>query len=275
MTTTTENPTRSITAPMLAIHPEMAGKVAVITGAARGMGAAFARGLARQGVNVVAADINEADVVQTAADITAEFGDNDSAGKVIGVAVDVTVPEAHDAVLRAALDEFGRVDFWINNAGIFPQADILDISPAQINSTYQVNLNGVLFGAQTAARHMKENGGGAIVNMASVAAVRVRVTRGAYNSSKAAVKHLTSCLAVELGPHNIRVNAVAPGFIDTEMTRWVHDQPGALDNALGTIPLRRIGAPEEVFGALLFLLSDSARYVTGTTVAVDGGSQHI
>ncbi|AIY03058.1 short-chain dehydrogenase [Arthrobacter sp. PAMC 25486] len=275
MTAVIENPTRSITTPMLAIHPEMAGKVAVITGAARGMGAVFARGLARQGVNIVAADINEADVLRTAADINTELGDNESAGKVVGTAVDVTNPDDHDAVLKHALDQFGRVDFWINNAGIFPQADILDITPEQINSTYQVNLNGVLFGAQTAARHMKENGGGAIINMASVAAVRVRVTRGAYNSSKAAVKHLTNCLAVELGPHNIRVNAVAPGFIDTEMTRWVHEQPGALDKALGSIPLRRIGAPEEVFGTLLFLLSDSARYVTGTTVAVDGGSQHI
>ncbi|RAX48269.1 oxidoreductase [Arthrobacter sp. AQ5-05] len=275
MTVLTENPTRSITTPMVAIHPELAGKVAVITGAARGMGAIFARGLARQGVHVVAADINEADVVQTAADLNAMHNSSETAGRVIGTAVDVTVPEAHDALLQTALDKFGRVDFWINNAGIFPQAEILDITPQQINSTYQVNLNGVLFGAQTAARHMKENGGGSIINMASVAAVRVRVTRGAYNSSKAAVKHLTNCLAVELGPHNIRVNAVAPGFIDTEMTRWVHEQPGALDNALGTIPLRRIGAPEEVFGTLLFLLSDSARYVTGTTIAVDGGSQHI
>ncbi|MDB5770431.1 MAG: short-chain dehydrogenase [Burkholderia sp.] len=269
------NPTLSQSTPMSAIHPEMAGKVAVITGAARGMGASFARGLARQGVNVVAADINEVAAKQTAADINNELSSQINAGEVVAAAVDVTRPEEHDALVKSALESFGRMDFWINNAGVFPQAAVLDITPEQINSTYSVNVNGVLYGAQTAARHMKDNGGGAIVNMASVAAVRVRVTRGAYNSSKAAVKHLTNCLAVELGPQNIRVNAIAPGFIDTEMTRWVHEQPGALEKALSTIPLRRIGSPEEVFGALLFLLSDSARYVTGVSLAVDGGSQHI
>lgn len=276
------------TAPMMAIHPELVGKTVVITGAARGMGATFVRGLARKGVNVIAADINETAVRQTVVEITnqliaeaeepTEFHDVNSdspVGRIVAASVDVTSPQQQDVLLKLALDSYGRMDFWVNNAGVFPQADLLDITPDQINSTYNVNVNGVLFGAQTAARHLKDNGGGAIVNMASVAAVRVRVSRGTYNSSKAAVKHLTNCMAVEFGPHQIRVNAIAPGFIDTEMTRWVREDPAALEHALSSVPLRRIGSPEEVFGALLFLLSDSARYITGTTIAVDGGSQHI
>jgi 3-oxoacyl-[acyl-carrier protein] reductase len=117
--------------------------------------------------------------------------------------------------------------------------------------------------------------GGAIVNMSSVSAVRVRKGRGAYCASKAAVAHLTESLAVEFGDQGIRVNALAPGYIDTEMTQWVKDDPAALQRALDAVPLHRLGSPEEVLGPLLFLLSDSARYVTGHSIAVDGGSRHV
>lgn len=132
-----------------------------------------------------------------------------------------------------------------------------------------------MYGGQAAARHFRTVGGGAIVNMSSVAAVRARPTRATYNSSKAAVRHLTTCMAVELGPDNIRVNSIAPGYIDTEMTRWIREDQAAMDRALTTVPLRRIGAPMEVFAALYFLLSDSARYITGVSIPVDGGSQHV
>ncbi|SDX35329.1 3-oxoacyl-[acyl-carrier protein] reductase [Saccharopolyspora shandongensis] len=264
------NPTRADDSPISASYPELVGKVAVVTGAGRGMGAVFATELARRGINVVAGDLTGAPEV--AKQVNGQITDG---GRVVGHRADVTDPAGHDGLLRAGLDEFGRVDFWVNNAGIFPQAEFTEIPPEQLTSTYQVNVNGVVYGAQTAARHMREHGGGAIVNMASVAGVRVRATRAAYNSSKAAVRHLTSCMAVELGSDNIRVNAIAPGFVDTEMTRWVREDPAALDRALSTVPLHRVGAPIEVFGALYFLLSDSARYITGAVIPVDGGSQHI
>ncbi|MEV0699522.1 SDR family oxidoreductase [Saccharopolyspora sp. NPDC050389] len=270
MTTSATNPTRADASQITAHHPELVGKVAVVTGAGRGMGAVFATELARRGVHVVGGDLDDAP--GTAARINAELTD---AGRVVGLRADVTDPADHDRLLQTALTEFGQVDCWINNAGIFPQAEFTEIPPDQLTATYQVNVNGVVYGAQTAARHMREHGGGAIVNMASVAGVRVRATRAAYNSSKAAVRHLTSCMAVELGEHGIRVNAIAPGFVDTEMTRWVREDPAALDRALSTVPLRRVGAPIEVFGALYFLLSDSARYITGAVVPVDGGSQHV
>ena len=172
-----------------------------------------------------------------------------------------------------AVERFGEVDFWINNAGIFPQAPATEIPASQMQATLAINVEGVLYGAQAAASVMQP--GGAIVNMASVAAVRVRRGRAAYCSSKAAVAHLTECLAVEYGDLGIRVNAIAPGFVDTEMTRWVQDDPAALAHALDSIPLHRIGSPEEIVGPMLFLLSDSARYVTGHILAVDGGSRHV
>jgi 3-oxoacyl-[acyl-carrier protein] reductase len=261
--------------PIQVNYRDLPGKVAVVTGAARGMGSAFAAGLARHGVHVLAADIDQAAVTDTAKRINETGQRGAPAGRVEPAGVDVAVAEQHQGLVTAALAAFGRLDFWVNNAGIFPRAGVLDIDAPQMRSTFGVNVDGVLFGAQAAARHMRDHGGGVIVNMASVAAVRVRPTRGAYAASKAAVDHLSRVLAVELGEYNIRVNAIAPGFIDTEMTRWVHEEPGALDRALSAIPLRRIGAPEEVFGALLFLLSDSARYVTGHTIAVDGGSRHV
>lgn len=261
--------------PISAQHADLVGTVTVVTGAGRGMGAAFAEELARRGVNVVGGDLDGDHMAALADKINANLAGVAGTGRVVGMAADVREPQQHDALLARALQEFGRVDAWVNNAGVFPQADFIDIPREQLDLTYGVNVNGVVFGAQTAARHFRTVGGGAIVNMASVAAVRVRVTRATYNSSKAAVRHLTSTMAVELGPDNIRVNAIAPGFIDTEMTRWVQEDPAALDRALNNVPLRRIGAPVEVFGALYFLLSDSARYVTGATVPVDGGSQHI
>ncbi|MWK34822.1 SDR family oxidoreductase [Actinomadura sp. J1-007] len=237
------------------------------------MGARFAAALAARGVGVVGADIEADAMAVTAKEINAGLAGTDAPGRVVAARVDVTRAEEHEAVARKALEEFGRLDFWVNNAGIFPFAPVEEISPEQVGATLAVNVEGVLFGAQAAARHMKE--GGAIVNMSSVSAVRVRRGRGAYCTSKAAVAHLTESLAVELGDRGIRVNAIAPGFIDTEMTRWVQDDPEALRHALDTVPLHRLGSPEEVVGPLLFLLSDSARYVTGHSIAVDGGSRHV
>lgn len=271
-----ENPARTNTRELTARHPEMAGAVAIVTGSARGMGAKFAEGLARQGVDVVGGDINAELMTSTAKEIESKLASSAHtahAGRVLSQRVDVTDPDGHEALAQKAMAEFGRIDYWVNNAGVFPFALIEDISDEQISTVLDVNVKGVLFGSQAAARHMKP--GGAIVNMSSVSSVRVRRGRGAYCTSKAAVAHLTESLAVELGDKGIRVNAIAPGFIDTEMTRWVQDDPEALQAALDSVPLHRLGTPEEVLGPLLFLLSDSARYVTGHSIAVDAGSQHV
>ncbi|WP_418058187.1 SDR family NAD(P)-dependent oxidoreductase [Pimelobacter simplex] len=270
----TEHPGRVEATPMVVDHPDLRGKVAVITGAGRGMGARFAAALARRGVHVVGADLDLAQMEATAAALAAENADAPGgAGEVVATAVDVRDREAQQRVAELAVERFGRVDLWINNAGIFPEASAADIPVSQIQATLAINVEGVLYGAQAAASVMAP--GAAIVNMASVAAVRVRRGRAAYCSSKAAVAHLTECLAVEYGDLGIRVNAIAPGFVDTEMTRWVQDDPPALAKALDSIPLHRLGSPEEIVGPMLFLLSDSARYVTGHILAVDGGSRHV
>ncbi|MGW4526532.1 SDR family NAD(P)-dependent oxidoreductase [Amycolatopsis sp. NPDC004378] len=276
---TTHEPTgpgRVLHQPVTTLYPEFPGKVAVVTGAARGMGARFTAALATRGVDVVGGDIDGTAMAATAAELTAALAEKSleaKPGRIVPSTVDVTKAADHLALAQRAIDEFGRIDFWVNNAGIFPFAEVPEITPEQIRATLSVNVEGVLFGAQAAARHMKP--GGAIVNMSSVSAVRVRKGRGAYCSSKAAVAHLTESLAVELGDQGLRVNAIAPGYIDTEMTRWIQDDAPALAKALDAVPLHRIGSPEEVAGVLLFLLSDSARYVTGHSIAVDGGSRHV
>ncbi|MEU5272621.1 SDR family oxidoreductase [Streptomyces hygroscopicus] len=259
-----------------AVHPELAGTTAVVTGAARGMGAVFSEGLALRGVNVIAADIDLDAMKGTAEAINAQrdtLPEGGPRGRVVPAAVDVVDLAGHEELARLAHSAFGRLDHWVNNAGVFPHAFVQDISPEQIDAVLKVNVQGVLFGSQAAARHMRP--GGSIVNMSSVSAVRVRKGRGAYCASKASVAHLTESLAVELGDQGLRVNAIAPGYIDTEMTRWVREDPAALRHALDSVPLHRLGSPQEVLGVLLFLLSDSARYVTGHSIAVDGGSRHV
>lgn len=258
---------------MVVDHPDLVGKVAVVTGAAQGMGARFTAALARRGVHVIGADINAEQMAQTGKDLNAEIAGVGNPGRIESASVDVRDPDAQRALAQQAVDTFGSVDLWVNNAGIFPQSPAALIPASQMQAALSINVEGVLYGAQAAAAVMAP--GGAIVNMASVAAVRVRRGRAAYCSSKAAVAHLTECLAVEFGDLGIRVNAIAPGFVDTEMTRWVQDDAPALARTLESIPLHRIGSPEEIVGPLLFLLSDSSRYVTGHILAVDGGSRHV
>ncbi|GGF49198.1 short-chain dehydrogenase [Marmoricola endophyticus] len=268
-----EHPGRVDGTLMAVDHPDLRGKVAVVTGAGKGMGARFSAALARRGVNVVGADIDTTLMSESATAVGLEHSDVEGAGVVVGAPVDVRDRDAQQKLAETAVREFGKVDLWINNAGIFPEAAATDIPVSQVQATLSINVEGVLYGAQAAASVMAP--GGSIVNMASVAALRVRRGRAAYCSSKAAVAHLTECLAVEFGDLGIRVNAIAPGFVDTEMTRWVQDDPQALEAALGNIPLHRLGSPEEIVGPMLFLLSDSARYVTGTVLSVDGGSRHV
>jgi len=246
-------------------YPEFHGKVAVVTGAARGMGACFAQGLAAQGVHVVAGDIDEQGLKAGAAAFSGAGG-----GSVTPVGMDVSVPEEHSRVAVGARDQFGRLDYWINNAGVLSGAPVLDITPEQVQATYAVNAAGVLHGCQAAARAFSP-GPGAIINMASVTALRPRPGRGAYSMSKAAVDHITRILAVELGGTGLRINAIAPGLIATEMTRQLREDPAAMGQVLKRVPLGRIGEPEDVMDVALFLLSDSARFITGATIVVDGG----
>jgi 3-oxoacyl-[acyl-carrier protein] reductase len=265
----------SITEPIRAHYPEFKGKVAVITGAGRGIGARFAEGLAERGAIVYAADLDTELVDASVSAIKSRDARDglDARQRMRSAAVDVTVASQVDAVAARVANEQGRLDYWVNNAGIFPTSPVLELTTANLEKTMAVNVNGTLSGAKAAAQIMAPRGGGAIVNMGSVAANRVRISHADYCAAKAAVEHLTRCLAVELGPLNIRVNGIGPGDIDTSMIQDLHDDPSALDTVLKAIPLRRIGTTHEVLATLLFLLSDGARYITGHVISVDGGSR--
>jgi 3-oxoacyl-[acyl-carrier protein] reductase len=254
----------------MALYAELKGRTAVVTGAARGIGCAFSRGLARQGANVVAADIDDDSLGEAVRAINAEAG---AAGEVLPIRMDVTSRSEHDRVAAVAQERFGDLTYWVNNAGVFPEGPVLEVTAERFQATMTTNAESALHGSQAAAARMSANGG-AIVNMSSISAFTVRPGRGAYGVSKAAADHLTRFLAVELAPLGIRVNAIAPGIVDTEMIAWLRSDPDALERAIETIPLRRIGTPDEVCDAMLFLLSDSARYITGHTLVVDGGTRH-
>lgn len=243
------------------------GKVAVVTGGARGMGEATSRILAARGASVVVADLNQEEAKKTAASIAADTG-----ARVVAAAIDVRSKEDHERVADLALEELGGLHAWVNNAGIFPEAPVLDLPLEQLHNTLAINLDGVLLGSQAAARRMQP--GGAIVNMASVSGLRVRAGRAAYSISKAAVVHLTRFLGYEFGDLGIRVNAIAPGFVETPMTEWVKERPGAWEAMEAQVPLGRMGKPEEISNAVAFLLSEEASYITGTTLVVDGARMH-
>ena len=254
-------------------YKDILGKVAVITGAGKGIGACFAEGLARQGSHVIGLDIDDQALLPTSKMIkTQEEIYSSTGGSIEIIKCDASSQSELFSASSTIVERHNRIDIWINNVGIFPLTDLNTLSPVELERSIAINLNSVFYGSQVAMKYMKP--GGVIINMASVAAFRVRKGRSVYSTTKAAVDALTRSLAVEFGEFGIRVNALAPGFIDTEMTSWVKETPGALEKALSTVPLGRIGQPEEVLAALLFLVSDSASYVTGQTLGVDGGSRY-
>ncbi len=252
------------------IYAELAGRTAVVTGAAQGMGAAHVAALLRNRVNVIAGDQDEDAVVATAERLNAECGPQ---ARVVPARADVARREDHTALAALALSSFGRLDHWINNAGVYPRAAVMSIDEKHLELTSGVLFNSVIYGTQAAAHAMQPNPG-SVVNITSTASLLVRPGYAAYGSMKAAADHLTHFLAVELGPIGVRVNAVAPGIIRTAMNQSLTEDPVALATATSAIPLRRLGDPDDVSDAVLYLISDGASFITGHTLVVDGGGRH-
>jgi len=242
------------------------GRVAVVTGGSRGIGRAVALGLARAGADVVVAARKVADLEPVAEEIRA------LGRRALAVPAHLGRRPEVDRLFDATLETFGRLDILVNNAATNPVfGPLLDIDEEAWDRIMALNVKGYLLAAQRAARAMAPRGGGAIVNVASTAGLRASAGLGAYSVSKAAVIMLTRVLGRELAPLGIRVNGVAPALIETRFSEALWKNPEILSTYLKSTPLGRAGQPEEVAGAVVYLCSDAASYVTGHTLVLDGG----
>lgn len=244
----------------------LTGKVALVTGAAQGIGQACAVRLAKEGAKVVLCDVNEA-VGQGAAKAIEASG-----GRAIFVRCDVSKAADVASALAAALEAFGRVDVLVNNAGVVDDAPFLDLSIDELDRVLAINLRGAFLMAQAAARQMVEQGSaGSIVNMSSINAQFALPDHVAYSISKGGINQLTKAMAIALAPQDIRVNAVGPGTIDTPLLANVVKDKAFRTKVLSRTPMGRYGRPDEIAAIVAWLASDEASYVTGTTVYADGG----
>lgn len=247
---------------------ELTDKVALITGARRGMGKAHARALARQGAKVVITDVDFAECELVADEIKTAGGD------AISFALDVSNADDVHRVFDEVIKQFGRVDILVNNAGIYSPKPALEMTEEEWERTIHINLKGQFLCAQRAGIEMAKNTWGRIINITSIASgqVGVGIAGGAhYAASKGGIIAMTETLAIEFAPLGITVNAIAPGAIDTPMVHTSEIPKNVLDSMLARIPLKRMGTSEEVSAAVVFLASPEARYVTGATLVVDGG----
>ena len=245
------------------------GKIAVVTGAARGIGAACARRLAAEGASVVLADILEEKGEETAQAI------RDDGGSAAFIPCDTgDGPQAH-ALIEEAVSRHGRIDVLVNNAGIFIIADFLDVTEEDFDLVLRVNLKGYFLVGQAAARHMAAAGSGSIINMSSVNAVVAIDSIAPYVVSKGGVNQLTSVMALALAPKGVRVNAIGPGTILTEMSGAMMTDEAARRRILSRTPMGRVGQPEEIAGIAVFLASDDSSYVTGQVIYADGGRMRL
>ena len=244
----------------------LAGKVALVSGAASGMGQSEATIFAREGAKVIVADILEMEGKQVADKIAA------GGGQARFVKLDVTSEAEWDAAVKAAVSAYGKLDVLVNNAGISGTYDADMLSSAAWDTVMGVNAKGVFLGMKYAIPVMKKAGGGAIVNISSISGfVGQDGVHMAYNASKGAVRIMTKTAAVQFAPDGIRVNSVHPGFMPPMRTSKMSADPTWRAKMLGAVPLKREGRVEEVAHAVLFLASDEASYITGTRVPVAGG----
>ena len=241
------------------------GKVALITGAARGQGAAEARLFAKEGAKVVLADVLDRDGTAVAAEI-AELG-----GEALYVHLDVSSEDDWQQAVEAAVSSYGKLDVLVNNAAIWRGGHVADTSSEQWDQVLGFNAKGVFLGTKLAIGEMRKAGGGSIVNISSTAGLVGSRTSTAYSASKGAVRLFTKSTAVQYGAEGIRANSIHPGPIDTAMGDQVWPDAGSREEAIDRTVLKRIGTPEDIANGALFLASDESSFMTGTELVIDGG----
>jgi 3-oxoacyl-[acyl-carrier protein] reductase len=247
--------------------PDLKGKVAIVTGASKGIGAAIAEKLAASGAAVV---VNYAKSASEAESLVSRIRKGGS--RAVAVQADLSQPAEAEKLFKRALQEFGRVDVLVNNAGTYEFLPLSGIQEDHYNRLFDLNVKGLLFASQQAAAAFADNGG-SIINISSVVSVSPKANASVYSATKAAVDALTKSLAAELGPRKILVNSILPGVTETE---GFHASPAA-DNfrnyAMAQTPLGRIGQPQDIAGVVAFLASDDAKWITGQLISVSGGLQ--
>jgi 3-oxoacyl-[acyl-carrier protein] reductase len=247
------------------VDVNITGKVTIVTGAARGIGAALAQRFAAEGARVAILDRDQAGVQRVADELKKAGAD------VLALECDVTSQAAVETAVASVVSRFGTVDVLINNAGVAPGGTVAQMDLAQWDETYAVNVRGLMLCCRAVVPHMQKQKSGRILNASSFAAIIPSYAFAAYASSKAAVVSFTRVLAAELGPWNITVNAYAPGMVPTQMNKFAEAPPERQKALLDTLTIRRWESPDDLGPLLVFLASDLAAYITGALIDVSGG----
>jgi len=245
---------------------KLEGKVAIVTGSTRGIGKAIVKRYAREGAKVVVSGTNQALIEQVTNEIRQE------GGTAIGIKCDVSKLDEINNLYDKTLEHYGEINIVVNNAGIAVFKPFVEVDPETVRRIWDVNLFGTFFSGQRAAKEMIRQGkGGKIINMSSLSEEVGTAHLTHYSTTKGGIKIMTKCMAIELAPYRINVNAIGAGVIDTDISKEEFDKPGVREAQVKRIPWGRLGQPEDIAGTAVFLASDDSEYVTGTTVFVDGG----
>ena len=244
---------------------KLTGKVAVVTGASKGIGAAIAQDLAAQGASVI---VNYASSGKEAEKVVAEI--KATGGSAKAVQADLSKPGEGKKLIDAAVKQFGRLDILVNNAGVYDFIPLAEISDEHFDKIFGLNVKGLLFATQAAANAFGDSGG-SVINISSVAAQSALPAASVYSATKAAVDSITRVLAAELGPKQIRVNSVLPGPVETEGTKQMAGFDQFIERAIPQTPLGRVGQPKDIATVVSFLASEDAGWVTGQVIPVAGG----
>lgn len=241
------------------------GKSALVVGASKGLGKAMALALAEAGADVAVSSRSQKLIEEVRDDIIA------SGRQAIAVKADISREDDIISMTGQVIDYFGKIDILVNNAGIYIPAAALDMTAADWDKTLNINLKGFFLSCKTVGRHMADRKSGKIINIASVLGKRSAQRSSAYSASKAAIIQLTKSLAFELSPYNIKVNAIAPGWFETELVENELENPTTRTYFLSKTPLRKFGVPKELGGTIVFLASKASDFITGETITIDGG----